>query len=50
MSMSSTLFPYNVDEMPQERNSSLYQWAYDKIGFVVVSLKVSEFIGDVKYK
>lgn len=27
-------FHYNVDEMLQERNSCLYQLAYNKIGFI----------------
>ena len=28
-----TSFCYNIDEMPQELNSCLYQWAHGKIDF-----------------
>lgn len=41
---------YNVNEMPQEPDSCLYQLAFGKTGFIhyVVSLKVAEPIHDVK--
>ena len=34
----STLFCYNVDERLEDYNSYLYQWAYGKIGFVILCL------------
>lgn len=38
----STLCHCNIDEMPQEHNSCLYQLPYGKIGFVyVISFKVA---------
>lgn len=33
--ITSVLFHYNIDEMPWELNSSLYQLAYSKIGFII---------------
>ena len=50
MAFLSRSFCYNVDEMPWELNSCLYQLAYSKIGFVIyiLLLKVPEPIDDVE--
>ena len=49
MLFHSRLFHYNVDDMPWELNSCLYQLAYGKSGVVYTGmLKVTEPLNDIQ--
>ena len=41
-------FCYNVDDMPQELNSRLYQLACGKMGFIICHFAVLEPIDDTE--